>query len=98
GTEDSEMLRVDHRFSEATNLFVRASNDRAIYSLPYSPSSGQFLNEQEELKSYPFNGVIALSHVFSPALINEAKFGFNRGTTDSIFLNQTGSLYAISVT
>ncbi|MGA2985385.1 MAG: carboxypeptidase-like regulatory domain-containing protein [Terriglobia bacterium] len=97
GTEDSEMLRVDHRFSEATNLFVRASNDRAIYFLPYSPSSGQYLNEQEELKSYPVNSVIALSHVFSPTLINETKFGFNRGTTDTIYLNPTGSLYAISV-
>ncbi len=97
GTEDSEMLRVDHRFSERTNLFVRASNDRAIYFVPYSPSSGQYLNEQEELKSYPVNSVIALSHVFSPSLINETKFGFNRGTTDTIYLNQTGSLDAISV-
>ncbi len=98
GREDSEMLRVDHRFSEATNLFVRANNDRAVYLLPYSPTSGQYLNEQEELKSYPLNSVIALSHVFSPALINETKFGFNRGTTDTVYLNPTGSLYAISVT
>jgi hypothetical protein len=97
GREDSEMLRVDHRFSEATNLFVRANTDQAVYFLPYSPSSGQYLNEQEELKSYPVNSVIALSHVFSPNLINEAKFGFNRGTTDTIYLNPTGSLYAISV-
>ncbi len=97
GTEDSEMLRVDHRFSEATNLFVRVNNDRAVYFLPYSPSSGQYLNEQEEVKSYPVNSVIALSHVFSPSLINEAKFGFNRGTTDTVYLNQTGSLDAIAV-
>ena len=97
GREDSEMLRVDHRFSEATNLFVRANIDNALYFLPYSPSSGQYLNEKEELKSYPVNNVIALSHVFSPALINETKFGFNRGTTDTIYLNPTGSLYAISV-
>ena len=97
GLEDSEMLRLDHRFSGATNLFVRASNDRAIYFLPYSPSSGQYLNEREEMKSYPVNSLIALSHVFSPTLINETKFGFNRGTTDTHYLNQTGSLYAISV-
>ena len=97
GREDSEMLRVDHRFSESTNLFVRTNTDRAVYFLPYSPSSRQYLNEQEELKSYPVNTVIALSHVFSPTLINETKLGFNRGTTDTIYLNQTGSLYAISV-
>lgn len=97
GREDSDMLRVDHRFSEATSLFVRASTDAAVYFVPYSPSSGQYLNEQEELKSYPVNGVIALSHVFSPTLINQTKFGFNRGTTRTDYLNQTGSLYAISV-
>ena len=73
------------------------TSTKPIYFLPYSPSSGQYLNEQEELKSYPVNSVIALSHVFSPTLINETKFGFNRGTTDTIYLNQTGSLYAISV-
>jgi hypothetical protein len=97
GREDSEMLRVDHRFSEATSLFVRTNIDQATYFLPYSPSSGQYLNEQQELKSYPVNTVIALSHVFSPSVINETKFGFNRGTTRTVYLNQTGSLYAISV-
>lgn len=97
GREDSGMFRVDHRFSDATNLFVRANIDEADYLIPYSPSSGQYLNEQEELTSSPVNSVIGLSHVFSPTLINETKFGFNRGTTDSTFLNQTGSLYAVSV-
>ncbi len=97
GEEDSGMFRVDHRFSDATNLFVRTNIDETDYLIPYSPSSGQYLNEQEELISKPVNSVIALSHVFSPNLINEAKFGFNRGTTDTTYLNQTGSLYAISV-
>ena len=97
GREDSGMFRLDHRFSDATSLFVRASIDKADYLVPYSPSSGQYLNEQEDLNSYPVNSVIALSHVFSPTLVNEAKFGFNRGTTDTTYLNETGSLYAISV-
>ncbi len=97
GREDSGMFRLDHRFSDATNLFVRANIDEADYVIPYSPSSGQYLNEQEELTSHPVNSVIALSHVFSPTLLNETKFGFNRGTTDTTYLNETGSLYAISV-
>src|SRR5262249_38156743 len=96
GREDSGMFRVDHRFSDATNLFVRASIDRADYVVPYSPSAGQYLNEQEDLNSGPVNAVIALSHVFSPTLLNEAKFGFNRGTTDTTYLNEFGSLDAIS--
>ena len=97
GREDSGMFRLDHRFTDATTLFARVNIDKADYVVPYSPSSGQYLNEQEDLNSSPVNGVIALSHVFSATLINESKFGFNRGTTDATFLNETGSLYAISV-
>jgi Carboxypeptidase regulatory-like domain/TonB dependent receptor len=97
GQENSGMFRVDYRFSDATNLFWRANIDEADYFLPYSPSSGQYLDERQELTSYPVNSVIALSHAFSPTLLNDFKFGFNRGTTDTIFLNPIGSLYAISV-
>ena len=96
GQENSGMFRVDYRFSDATNLFWRANIDEADYFLPYSPSAGQYLDERQELTSYPVNSVIALSHVFSPTLLNDFKFGFNRGTTDTIFLNPIGSLYAIS--
>jgi hypothetical protein len=97
GGEDSWMFRLDHRFSDATGLFARANIDNANYVVPYSPSSGQYLNEQVNLHSSPVNSVIALSHVFSPHLLNETKFGFNRGTTDTTYFNETGSLYAISV-
>ncbi len=97
GREDSGMFRIDHRFSDATNLFVRASIDKADFVIPYSPSSGQYLNEKEDLNSAPVNSVVALSHIFSPTLLNEFKFGFNRGTTNTTYLNETGTLYAISV-
>ncbi len=83
GQENSGMFRLDYRFSDATNLFWRANIDEADYFLPYSPSSGQYLNEQEELTSYPVNSVIALTHVFSPTLLNDFKFGFNRSTADT---------------
>ncbi len=98
GEENSGMFRLDYRFSDATSLYFRANIDEADYVLPYSPSSGQYLDEQEELTSSPVNSVIALTHIFSPTLINDFKFGFNRGTGDTTYLNQTGSLYAISVT
>ena len=52
---------------------------------------------KRRLTSSPVNSVISLSHVFSPTLLNETKFGFNRGTTNATFLNETGTLYAISV-
>jgi len=97
GREDSGMFRVDHRFTDATSFFVRANIDQANYVVPYSPSSGQYLNESESLSSAPVNSAIVLTHVFSPTLLNETKFGFNRGTTNTTFLNETGTLYAISV-
>ncbi len=97
GQENSGMFRFDYRFSDATTLFWRANIDEADYFLPFSPSSGQYLNDRQELTSYPVNSVIALTHVFSSTLLNDTKFGFNRGTTNTTFLNQTGSLYAIAV-
>jgi hypothetical protein len=97
GQENSGMFRLDYRFSDATSLFWRANIDQADYLLPYSPSAGQYLNETQELTSYPVNSVVTLLHTFSPTLLNEFKFGFNRGTTYTRFLNPTGSLYAISV-
>ncbi len=97
GQENSGMFRLDYRFSDTTTLFWRANIDQVDYLLPYSPSSGQYLNEQEELTSYPVNSVISLTHVFSPTLLADFKFGFNRGTADTIYLNPTGSLYAIAV-
>ncbi len=97
GQENSGMFRVDYNFSDATNLFWRANIDQADYHLPYSPSSGQYLNETEELTSYPVNSVIALTHAFSPTILADFKFGFNRSTGNTQYFNPTGQLYAISV-
>ncbi len=97
GEENSGSFRLDYRFSDSTSAFWRANIDRAEYVIPYSPSSGQYLDEQEKLRSFPVNSVLSLSHVFSPSLVNDARFGFNRGTTDTIYLNPTGALYAIAI-
>ena len=43
------------------------------------------------------NGAIELLHVFSPTLVNEFKFGFNRGTANTYDVNLTGIPYVISV-
>lgn len=97
GQENSGMFRLDYRFSDTTSIFARLNIDQADYFLPYSPSSGQYLNERQELTSDPVNSVIALTHVFSPTLVNDFKFGFNRGTTYTHYLNPYGSLDAIAV-
>ena len=96
GTEDSGMVRVDHRFSDKTTGFVRLNIDRAVSNVPLA-SSGQYLEDRQVLNSSPENGAIELLHIFSPALVNEAKFGFNRSTADTTGVNHTGSPYAVSV-
>ncbi len=96
-TEDSGMFRLDHRFSDKTTAFVRANIDYAVNTQPLA-SSGNYLLDQQQLTSDPVNAGIELLHIFSPTLVNEAKFGFNRSTANTNNINQTGQLYAISVT
>jgi len=90
--EDSGMFRVDHRFSDKTTAFVRANIDEAVNIQP----NGN-LADRSELTSSPANAAIELLHIFSPTLVNEAKFGFNRSTANTLNINQTGLLYAFSV-
>ncbi len=96
GNEDSGMMRVDRRFTDKTTAFVRVNIDQAVSNVPLA-SSGQYLKDTQVLNSKPDNAVIELLHVFSPTLLNEAKFGFNRSTADTTDANHTGSLYAFAV-
>jgi Carboxypeptidase regulatory-like domain len=71
--EDSGMIRIDHYFSERTTAFARFNADEAVETIP----TGQ-VTAQQLIDTKFNNGVVALSHVFSPSLINEAKFGINQ--------------------
>jgi len=94
--EDSGMFRLDHRFSNKTTAFVRANIDEAVNTQPLA-SSGNYLLDQQQLTSHPVNAGIELLHIFSPTFVNEAKFGFNRSTAYTTNINQTGLLYAFSI-
>jgi hypothetical protein len=96
--ENSAMVRLDHHFSAATTAFVRFNFDRAVNTQPLAQSGTSFyLLDRQQLTSAPVNGMIELLHVFSPSLVNEFKFGYNRGTADTFNINQAGVPYAISV-
>jgi hypothetical protein len=94
--ENSAMLRLDQSFSEKTTAFLRFNIDRAVNTQPLA-SGGNYLNDRQQLTSAPVNGGIELLHIFSPTLVNEAKFGFNRGTADTTDINQTGLPYTFTV-
>jgi hypothetical protein len=95
-TENSAMIRLDQRLSEKTTAFVRFNIDRAVNTQPLA-SSGNYLADRQQLSSGPVNGGIELLHIFSSSLVNEVKFGFNRGTANTTNLNTTGIPYAVSV-
>ncbi len=71
--EDSGMIRIDHYFSDRTTAFVRFNADEAVETIP----TGQ-LTAKQLIDTKFNNGVVALSHVLSPSMIDEVKFGVNQ--------------------
>jgi Carboxypeptidase regulatory-like domain/TonB dependent receptor len=96
GSEDSGMIRVDHRFSDRMTMFTRVNLDRARGSVPLG-SSGQYLNDVQILNSAPTNVALELFTAFSPSVVSETKFGFNRSTAYTTNVNKTGTLYSFLV-
>ena len=71
--EDSGMIRADHYFSPRTTAFLRFNADEATESIP----SGQ-LSVKTTYDTKYNNGVVNISHFFTPTLISELKFGVNQ--------------------
>jgi hypothetical protein len=91
--ENSAMLRLDQHFSEATTGFVRFNYDRSVDTQPLSAAA----TDLQQRVSSPVNGALELLRIFSPTLVNEAKFGFNRATSNTYNFNKTGILYQIAI-
>lgn len=71
--EDAGSVRIDHHFSASTTAFLRFTADEADYTIPTGVLSA-FQNTDAKIK----NGIAEVFHVFSPALVNEFKFGLNQ--------------------
>ena len=71
--EDSGMVRLDDYFSDRTTAFIRFNADEAVESIPTGQLTARTLYDTKFN-----NGVAALSHVFTPSLISEVKFGVNQ--------------------
>ena len=92
--ENSVMLRLDQRFSNRTTGFVRFNYDRSVNTQPYAAAA----TDLQQRVTTPTNGVLEVLHVFNPSLTNEAKFGFNRSTSNTYNSSKTGSIYQIAIT
>lgn len=77
--EDFATVRVDHKFSDSNNLFGRYSFDDAERTRP--DSMQLFVNSQSSRYHYL---TVEDTHIFSPRLLNTARFAYNRNTTGDI--------------
>jgi hypothetical protein len=91
--ENSAMLRLDQHFSANTTGFMRFNYDRSVDTQPVSAAA----TDLQQRVSAPVNGALELLHIFSPNLVNEAKFGFNRATSNTYNYNKTGIIYALTI-
>jgi hypothetical protein len=71
--EDSGLFRFDYRFDDKNSAYVRYSIDNALINNPQDA-----LGATNTIPVIPQNLVLQFQHIFSPRLINEAKFGLNR--------------------
>ncbi len=94
--EDSAMLRLDHRFSAKDTADLRFNFDAARSRLPLA-GGGTYLLDRQEVNSRPVNGVLEYLHLFSPAWVNDAKFGFNRGNVYTTNLAALNLPYSVAV-
>lgn len=67
------MIRLDYHFSDRTTAFARFNSDEAFETTP----TGN-LNALTIFDTKFNNGEVELLHVFTPTLVNEAKFGINQ--------------------
>ncbi len=73
-------IRVDHELTDSNKLFFRY-----MWQTGESPPSNiRFDGFGNEFDAAYANGVISDTHIFSPTIVNEARFGYNRNRTDFV--------------
>jgi len=82
--------RIDHNFSDRDQLFGRASyTNRRTYNPTALPASSHtFGSGNGNRNDHSLNLAISETHVLSPTLINEARFGYSHLYTLNDFVDQ----------
>ncbi|MGH9659134.1 MAG: TonB-dependent receptor domain-containing protein, partial [Bryobacteraceae bacterium] len=78
---DQGDLKVDHRLWQANNLTVRFS-----MSQQSEPNQGAYIYSPTERLFNVRNGALVDTHIFSPTVVNEFRFGFNRANSSLVAL------------
>ncbi len=88
--EDAGLIRVDYALNEKTSAFLRFNDDH------YRTTSPVGLGLQQNTTLDTPNAVIEVQRTFSPTILNDARFGFNRAAYDNSA--KVAVPYAINVT
>jgi hypothetical protein len=73
--------RIDYTLTASDNLFARFSYDQAFSFAPGGAATlaeANAFGSNEDLINHARNAGIGWSHVFSPTIVNQATFGYNR--------------------
>ncbi len=79
-------IRVDQRLSKDSNLMVRVS-----LAQQSEPTTGTFIFSPRDTIRNTRNAVLTETHIFSPTMVNEFRFGFNRTNSSGIALRDKES-------
>jgi len=75
-SRDQGDLKIDHRLFEGNNLTARVS-----ISQQYRPNQGAYIFSPQESVFHTRNATLSDTHIFSPTVVNEVRFGFNRSNS-----------------
>ncbi|HEX4810605.1 MAG TPA: carboxypeptidase-like regulatory domain-containing protein [Bryobacteraceae bacterium] len=89
--EDSGMVRIDEHLSDRTTAFLRFNIEHGADEIPTGA-----LNASATADTYFRNGAVNLLHVFSPSLVNDAKFGVNQEIYHSANVSQSPLTVTVS--
>jgi hypothetical protein len=77
--QDHFDVRINHAFTDATAFTARYSfADRTLFESFTGPSYPQVPGYGDTVLRRGQNAMLGATHIFSPSLINEARFAFNR--------------------
>ena len=85
------MIRLDYHFSATTTSFARFNSDEAYETTPTGNLTALTIYDTKFN-----NGEVELLHVFSPTLVNEAKFGINQDFYHSGTLSPLPYTFSVS--
>ena len=76
-------IRLDQNISNADNVFARFSYDQAVSYVPGGGGVGSFaeasaFGSNQGIQNHARNIAIGETHIFSPTLVNQLNFGYNR--------------------